>query len=252
MSSSLDTLHPYVNKLAMNFLAECKKQNFPVKIYFTLRTVAEQNELYAKGRTTKGPKVTNARGGYSYHNYGLAFDAAPLVNGDIDWNNSKLFNEMGSIGKSVGLEWGGDWKSFKDTPHFQWSGGLSIQQLLAGKRITPPSNSNIVVNDNNIPKIDYMKLLKFDSIKLFQSKMGLVADGVEGPKTKEYINEILKMPTLNKGSKSIAIKYLQYRLSLDIDGSFGPKTENALKEWQNKNKLTPNGICDKKEWDIFI
>lgn len=91
MSSDLNTLHPYVKFLANEFLEKCKQENFTVTIYFTYRTIKEQDALYAKWRTTKGPKVTNVRGGYSYHNYGLAFDAAP-----------------------VGLELGGNWKTFKD------------------------------------------------------------------------------------------------------------------------------------------
>lgn len=252
MSSSLDTLHPYVKQLALKFLDECKKQNFPIQIYFTFRTIDEQNRLYAKGRTTRGPKVTNARGGYSYHNYGLAFDAAPLVNGKIDWENESLFERMGIIGQSVGLEWGGNWKSFKDTPHLQWSGGLTIQQLLAGNRPKTPSNVNISETENKLPSIDYIKLLKIDSIKSFQKNMGLDDDGVLGPKTKSIINQILEMPTLKIKDKGIVVRYLQYRLSISIDGDFGPKTELSLKKWQLNNKLISSGICSQKEWDILI
>ena len=252
MSFSLDTLHPYVKQLALKFLDECEKQNFPVKIYFTFRTIDEQNKLYAQGRTKKGPKVTNARGGYSYHNYGLAFDAAPLINGKIDWNNEALFNKMGSIGQSVGLEWGGNWKSFKDTPHLQWSGGLTIQQLLAGKRPKTPSDANIPKTEDKPPTIDSMKLLKMDSVKTFQTIMGLEADGVLGPKTNKEINKVLSMPTKKLKSKGTVVRYLQYRLGITVDGDFGRKTQEALKKWQLDNKLIDTGICSAKEWDILI
>lgn len=252
MSSDLKTLHPYVRVLANKFLEKCKQENFPVTIYFTYRTVKEQNELYAKGRTTRGPKVTNARGGYSYHNYGLAFDAAPLVNGKIDWNNVSLFEKMGQIGMSVGLEWGGNWKSFKDTPHFQWTGGLTIKELLAGKRPVAPSDSNLIIDENKLPNVSYVGLLKLKDIKTFQKDMGLQVDGLIGAKTKAVINQILQMPKLQKGDDNVVVRYLQYRLMIEIDGDFGAKTEKALKDWQEKNKLTPTGICSEKEWDLLI
>ncbi|MGL5346303.1 MAG: peptidoglycan-binding protein [Peptostreptococcaceae bacterium] len=252
MSSDLNTLHPYVKFLANKFLEKCRQENFPVAIYFTYRTIKEQDELYAKGRTTKGPKVTNARGGYSYHNYGLAFDAAPLVNGKIDWNNESLFKKMGQIGESVGLEWGGNWKSFKDTPHFQWTGGLTVRELLAGKRPVAPDNFEVRKDESNTPDINYVSLLKLKDIKSFQKNMGLQVDGIIGPKTKEVINKILKMPKLKKGDNNIVVRYLQYRLYVDIDGDFGVKTEKALKAWQQKNKLDVNGMCSEKEWDILI
>lgn len=252
MSSDLNSLHPYVKKLAEAFLEECKKQNFPVKIYQTYRSVQEQNKLYAQGRTIKGNKVTNARGGYSYHNYGLAFDAAPIVNGEINWDNEKLFETMGSIGKSVGLEWGGSWKTFKDTPHFQWSGGLSIKQLLAGQRPTIPTSSTISVDENKLPTINQVELLKINDIKVFQSKMGLASDGIVGKKTKAIMDEILKMPSIKKGYKGNAVRYLQYRLNISTDGIFGIKTETALKNWQLLNNIEQTGICDEKEWDILI
>ncbi|MGL6106272.1 M15 family metallopeptidase [Romboutsia sp.] len=244
MSTSLDTLHPYVKQLALKFLEKCKAENFPVQITYTFRSIKEQNDLYAKGRTTKGPKVTNARGGYSYHNYGLAFDASPLVNGKIDWNNESLYKKMGAIGKSVGLDWGGDWKNFKDMPHFQWTGGLLIEELVRGKRPIAPGGDTV--------KVDSMKLLKFDSVKAFQEKMGLGADGVVGGKTKGAIDEIMKKPTLRKGDKGFAVRYLQFRLGLAVDGDFGSKTEEALRKWQIGNKLLADGVCGSKSWDVLI
>ena len=135
MSRLLTDLHPKLQELAQAFKDACSKQNLPVSIYFTLRTIAEQDALYAQGRTTPGKIVTNAKGGESYHNYGLAFDAAPL-NSDlsINWTDNQLYQAMGEIGQSVGLEWGGSWVKFPDKPHFQFTFGLSIQDLLEGKR----------------------------------------------------------------------------------------------------------------------
>ena len=136
-SRSLADLHPYVRHLALQFLAKCKQEGINVLIYCTYRSKEEQDALYAQGRTAPGRKVTNARGGYSYHNYGLAFDCVPMIDGRARWDRVDLFNKMGQIGTSLGLIWGGNFKSFKDRPHFQWSNGLTIKQLLAGQR--PPN-----------------------------------------------------------------------------------------------------------------
>ena len=110
----------------------------------TLRTFAEQDSLYAQGRTKKGSKVTNAKGGQSYHNYGLAIDISLLVdkdgNGsfetaswdtktDFDGDKKADWQEIVTIFKKYGYEWGGDWK-FIDAPHFQKTFGKSIVDLL--------------------------------------------------------------------------------------------------------------------------
>lgn len=110
------------------------------------RSFSEQNKLYAKGRTEEGTIVTNAQGGESYHNYGLAIDFALLdVNGQVIWdmkydgngNGKSDWMEVVGIAKSLGFEWGGDWKSFKDYPHLQMNFGLSIGDLQKGKRTDP-------------------------------------------------------------------------------------------------------------------
>lgn len=105
-----------------------------------LRTIAEQDALYAQGRTTKGKIVTNAKGGYSYHNFGLSFDFCLIIDGkEVSWDMNKDFDgdkvsdwmEVVSIVKRHGWEWGGDWKSFKDYPHFQKTFGNTTAQLRA-------------------------------------------------------------------------------------------------------------------------
>lgn len=133
-SRDINELHPKVKAKAQAFLDECKKAGLNVIIYSTYRDHESQNDLYAQGRTKSGKIVTKAKGGDSFHNWRVAFDAAPVTNGKIDWNNSKLFERMGAIGKKVGLEWGGDWK-FKDMPHLQFTGGLSIADFKAGKQL---------------------------------------------------------------------------------------------------------------------
>jgi peptidoglycan L-alanyl-D-glutamate endopeptidase CwlK len=105
---------------------------------YTLRTFAEQDALYAQGRTKPGAIVTNAKGGLSYHNYGQAIDIVLLINGKASWDTVKDFDgdgkadwqEVVTIFKQYGWEAGIDWK-FRDAPHFQKTLGYSVRQLLA-------------------------------------------------------------------------------------------------------------------------
>ena len=139
-SRDLKDLNPYVAKLAKAFIASCKKEGIDLLVTSTYRDNESQNALYAQGRTKAGRIVTNARAGYSFHNYRLAFDVVPIVNGKPQWNDMRTFQKIGNIGKSVGLEWAGDWKNFREYAHFQWTGGLSLAQLRAGKRPVEPKS----------------------------------------------------------------------------------------------------------------
>ncbi|MGG3958436.1 M15 family metallopeptidase [Bhargavaea massiliensis] len=133
-------VHPLVATKARQLIERAYREGINVIITQGLRTVEEQNELYAQGRTKPGKIVTNAKGGYSYHNYGLAFDFAILnADGSVNWNIDEKWKRVGALGKSLGLEWGGDWPSFKDYPHFQYTFGLSLADLRAGKR--PPTTT---------------------------------------------------------------------------------------------------------------
>ena len=138
-SRSLDDLHPKVKVMAKSFLVQCEKYDIDVLITSTYRDNESQDALYAQGRTKPGNKVTNARAGQSWHNYRCAFDVVPLRNGKPVWGTKgadyDLWEAIGNIGKSVGLEWAGDWKTFREFPHFQYTGGLTLKDLQAGKTI---------------------------------------------------------------------------------------------------------------------
>ena len=132
-SRKLEDLHPKVKTLCENFIASCAKQGIDVLITSTYRDGESQNELYAQGRTKAGRIVTNARAGQSYHNWRVAFDFVPIVNGKAIWNDVTLFTKCGEIAESVGLEWAGRWKRFKEMPHCQYTGGLSLLDFQQGK-----------------------------------------------------------------------------------------------------------------------
>lgn len=133
-SRKIEDLHPHVAKLAKAFIAAAKKQGIDVLITSTYRDNESQNALYEQGRTKAGRIVTNAKAGQSFHNYQLAFDFVPIVNGKAMWNDIRTFRKLGELGESLGLTWAGRWKSFPEMAHMQWTGGLTLAQLRAGKK----------------------------------------------------------------------------------------------------------------------
>lgn len=113
--------YPRLQMKAAQLTEECRKQGLLIKIGETLRTAAEQDALYAQGRTKPGSIVTNAKGSTyrSMHQWGVAFDFF-RNDGQGAYNESgNFFNRVGQIGKGIGLEWGGSWTSIQDKPHFQ-------------------------------------------------------------------------------------------------------------------------------------
>lgn len=134
-SRNLSDLNPKVKTLCEQFIASCAKQNIDILITSTYRDIESQNALYAQGRTAPGNKVTNAKGGQSFHNYHVAFDFVPIVNGKAQWNDMALFTKCGEIAESLGLEWAGRWTKFKEMAHCQYTNGLTLQDLQQGKSI---------------------------------------------------------------------------------------------------------------------
>lgn len=114
------------------FMQRCAKEGVPVLITSTYRDVESQNALYAQGRTKPGTVVTQVRGGDSFHQYRVAFDFVPLVDGKPVWSDTAKWERCGSIGQAVGLEWGGSWKRFRDMPHMQNTGGKTIADFKKG------------------------------------------------------------------------------------------------------------------------
>lgn len=134
-SRKLEDLSPTVRKKAEMFIAACESAGIDVLITSTYRDHESQDALYAKGRTTPGNKVTNAKGGQSFHNWRVAFDFVPMENGKPDWNDIELFTRCGEIAERCGLEWAGRWKSFKEYAHVQYTGGLTLADFQNGRTL---------------------------------------------------------------------------------------------------------------------
>lgn len=141
-------LHPLVRQEMTNIITECNKAltgRSKVRISQGLRTFEEQNALY-----NQTPKVTNAKGGQSIHNYGFAVDIVLIIDGKTaswdtfaDWDNDKIsdWTECVTIFKKYGWNWGGDWKTFKDMPHFDKK-GFSDWKVLQQK---PRDKNNYII-----------------------------------------------------------------------------------------------------------
>lgn len=131
------TLLPEVQPMARALVHKAAQNGIQIKIISALRTYEEQEALYAKGRTAPGPKVTNSRGGYSNHNFGLAFDIG-VFEGSKYLPESVKYKAVGVLGMELGLEWGGNWKTIVDQPHFQlrpaWALDLTEKEMLAELR----------------------------------------------------------------------------------------------------------------------
>lgn len=134
----ISALHPIVRAEILHLIKKCYKNNVKVRVVQGYRTFAEQDELYAQGRTKPGPIVTKAKGGLSNHNYALAIDFCLLhSDGSISWSQiedadhdgKKDWMEVVDIFKSFGYDWGGEWR-FKDTPHLEKTFGKGIRTLL--------------------------------------------------------------------------------------------------------------------------
>ena len=123
-SRKVEDLVPAMQLAAVRFAATMAERGIPFMFTCTYRSQEEQDALYAQGRTKPGPKVTWTT--HSKHTERLAFDIAILKDGkptwdvkvDIDLSHTSDYIDAGEIGKSLGLKWGGDFKT-KDFPHFE-------------------------------------------------------------------------------------------------------------------------------------
>jgi peptidoglycan LD-endopeptidase CwlK len=122
----ISELDPRVQEPAREFVNDTQDwTGVKLRINEGYRSVAEQDKYYAQGRTAPGNIITNAQGGQSYHNYGKAVDVVIMTNGQPDWSK-QITPDVAAYGKQQGFEWGGDWRGFKDYPHFQMPLGQSI------------------------------------------------------------------------------------------------------------------------------
>jgi len=135
---TIASLLPEVQPIARALVQKAALSGIKIKVISGLRTYAEQDALYAQGRTKPGNIVTNAKGGYSNHNFGIAFDVG-VFEGSQYLGESSKYQAVGVLGMDLGLEWGGNWKTIVDQPHFQlrptWASDFAERQMLAELRL---------------------------------------------------------------------------------------------------------------------
>jgi peptidoglycan LD-endopeptidase CwlK len=144
--NKIASLHPSIREEITKIVQNCDialTGKAKVRITQGLRTFAEQDALYAQGRTKPGKIVTRAKGGQSIHNFGFAIDICLIIDNKIaswdtakDWDNDQIADwyECVKIFAKFGYEWGGNWKTSKDLPHFDKKGFNDWRKLAKLKK----------------------------------------------------------------------------------------------------------------------
>lgn len=260
--SRINKLHPVVARATTQLILNCYKKGIYIVIVQGLRTIEEQNALYAQGRNgDKRPIVTNAKGGHSNHNFGVAIDFA-LLRSDgvsISWDTNADYNsdkkadwfQVVEEAKKLGFMWGGDWKSFKDMPHFEMTFGLSTSQYRNGA-IPSQSEMNKIINlldnqNNNVKEDD--EEMTAEEKKAFQA----LSDSVIGLRKEldiatRTIADLTNSKNVLKESDNQISSYLK-----NLDGEIQLiKTKNQLTtipEWAKEavDKAVASKLIDKPE-----
>jgi len=141
MIADLNALHPYFRDKMQQLINVCAKKKITLVVVESFRTRAKQAEYFGMGK-----KYTRSVGGKSKHQYGLACDVVPLVNGVALWDDKALWRKIGIEGEKLGLHWGGRWRTPFDPAHFEWTGGFTTIDLVLGNLPKP--------NDNGYPCLD--------------------------------------------------------------------------------------------------
>jgi len=184
-ASRLSGLHPVVRQATERLIERSFASGVPILITQGLRSIAEQDALYAQGRSKPGKIVTNARGGYSNHNFGVAIDFCLLQpdGKSVSWTVGPAWMKVVEIAKSLGFEWGGDWKSFKDYPHFEMCFGLTTAQYRAGRQPTETAMAKALAKINK--EDDSMTATEkaaFDKVVARVTELEAAAKRVPAPK----------------------------------------------------------------------
>lgn len=262
MGRKIEELHPELQLKLAQLKEVCANQGISIAYSECLRTIAEQNELYAQGRTKPGNIVTNARGSSysSQHQWGIAADF--YINMDVDGDGKRsddafndstgLFERVGAIAKSIGLGWGGDWKSFKDRPHLYLPDWGSTTAQIKQKYGTPERFMSTWGTTQNV---DYDQK---QFIRDVQAATGSKVDGIAG---RETIGNTVTI-SASKNRRHPVVIPLQKRLNAlghncgTVDGIAGPKFTAAVNSYQ-KNVLmykSPDGevTAGRKMWKSLL
>lgn len=143
MIVDLESLHPFFRDKIKQLIYNCSKKGIELAIVESFRTKAKQAEYFGMGK-----KYTRTVGGKSKHQYGLACDVVPIVNDTASWEDKLLWKKIGLEGEAVGLRWGGRWRTPFDPAHFEWTGGFTTEQLVAGEFPKPTTKEYPCIDED--------------------------------------------------------------------------------------------------------
>ena len=240
----LEKVHPTLTAKIQSLLDILTQNGVQVEVVQGLRTFAEQDALFAQGRTRPGPVVTRARGGQSNHNYGLAVDLVPFNNGQPNWNAPLgVWTTIGREAEKLGLEWGGDWRKFVDKPHVQLP-GMSVAECLSLYRRA--GNKLDLVWAEATRRIAGGA----PSVTPTQPATPAVTPGSTGLSSSH--------PILELRARGDAVRALQETLKAAgflqgaADGIFGQGTLAAVKKFQRSKGLTADGVVGSATWEALL
>ncbi len=130
------TLVPKVQGKANDILWFCKNNGIEILITEGYRSWAQQAWDYASGRFRPGPRITNAKPGFSFHQYGVAFDFVPTdLQGKLHYEDMNRIQQVAHFAKAQGWQWGGDFPDSHDNDHLQFTEGHDINYFRNGNSL---------------------------------------------------------------------------------------------------------------------
>lgn len=242
-------LHPRLQELIAKLKKQCEAEGMKLGIGECLRTVAEQDALYAQGRTKPGAKVTNAKGSTysSQHQWGIAVDVFQNIKGRE--YEITFLKRVGGYAKSLGLGWGGDWTSPVDMPHLYLTDWGKTPTPLKQKYGTPDKFFS-TWNPSSKPQAPSGFVSKVQSV------LGAKVDGIAGPET------LSKTVTISKviNNRHPVVRHIQDWLNEhgypcgNVDGIFGSKCDAAVRKLQSGWMKIPDGeiTAQGKTWKKML
>ena len=174
----LKQLLPGVAVLARRVLDDMEKSGHPMVIVQSYRSIATQNRLYAMGRTRPGKRVTNARGGYSWHNYRVAVDCAFIAGRTVTWEGP--WDLYGRSGQKHGFIWGGTFRSRPDSPHLEFHPGVTLRDARMNTHrwrffIQVFSEAENIEDGRHEPTMQHVKVVRLPGTEVITE--GVVVNG---------------------------------------------------------------------------
>lgn len=259
-----------VSNIVRAVIKEMHAAGILVGIAQGFRSKELQDSLYAKGRTEPGPIVTNARGGQSNHNYGVAVDLFQFSKDGTEAifeSNTARYLKIVAAMKKRGMKWGGDWNSFRDYPHFELYDAYRGEKKPGGSMspVTVPATSNAVSDVHTVVSGDTLSgiakkykttvgnIKKWNGLKgdLIKPKQKLKVSKPKPVKAKVSIVTYPGSP-LSKGSTGINVKRIQNAMKVNATGTYNAATVKAVAAYQKRKGLEADGITGPATWAMMF